>query len=75
MELSEMYKIMTGKSAVDLSIWFEKVNMDDVGVLTYVMCTDETGFRSSECETPGRQTRVEKKLFLCLCVRKVEQSA
>ncbi len=32
MELSEMYKIMTGKSAVDPGVWFEKV--DRGGVVT-----------------------------------------
>ncbi len=30
MELSEMYKIMTGKSAVDPGVWFEKVSRDGV---------------------------------------------
>jgi hypothetical protein len=31
-DMTEMYKIMTGKSAVEPSIWFERVNRD--GVLT-----------------------------------------
>jgi hypothetical protein len=30
--MTEMYKIMTGKSAVEPNIWFERVNRD--GVLT-----------------------------------------
>jgi hypothetical protein len=30
MDLSEMYKIMTGKSAVDPNTWFEKVNRDGI---------------------------------------------
>jgi hypothetical protein len=30
MDLSEMYKIMTGKSAVDPCTWFEKVNRDGI---------------------------------------------
>jgi hypothetical protein len=29
-DLTEMYKIMSGKSAVEPSIWFEKVNSDGV---------------------------------------------
>jgi hypothetical protein len=31
-DMTEMYKIMSGKSAVEPSIWFEKVNRD--GVMT-----------------------------------------
>ncbi len=30
MEVSEMYKIMTGKSVVDPGVWFEKMNRDGV---------------------------------------------
>ncbi len=29
-DVTEMYKIMSGKSAVEPSIWFEKVNSDGV---------------------------------------------
>ncbi len=59
-DMTEMYKIMTGKSAVEPNIWFERVNRD--GVLTR-QAADPLNVKIL-----AARLELRKKLFQCSCL-------